>query len=165
MVNFMGLLVEVEAPAHMQQPMVKATVADWSGRIHVKFWGSQWMPILQGKEGQVICGFGLWASKADADLEQSQSASLRALSSVDATYVVWPTVDEMPGEGKGKRLLAEKGDILTSAQGFLTEDGCNAERENYEAAEACATVAVLMELAARYLHPLPDTLCRDRGPT
>ena len=163
MVNLMGLLVDVEVPANMQQPMVKATVADWSGRIHVKFWGSQWMPILKGKEGQVICGFGLWASKADSDLEQSQSASLRALSSVDSTYVAWPTVDEMPEKGKGKRLLAEKGDILTSMQSFLTEDGYNAERENYEAAEACATVAVLMELATRYLHPLPDTLFQIQG--
>ena len=121
---------------------------------------------LEGKEWQVFCGFSFWASKTDGsqDLDNA-TPSLRSLSSVEASYVAWPEEADMPEKGRGKRLLAEKADILSSVQTLLTDDGrgYDAERENYESAEACATVAVLMELATRDYQPLPDSLFQLQG--
>lgn len=169
-VNFMALLVSTEAPEGTpSNVLVKATLADWTGRVQVKFWGADWQRAFTDKEGQVLCGFGFWVSRAEVGVGLSQTSGatprIRALSSVEGSHVMWPAEEDMPEGGKGRRLLREKDAIMASIQDCLTEDGWTAQGDNanYETSEACATVAALMELANRYYQPLPDSLFQLQG--
>ena len=157
MVNFMGILVSAEVPSGQPNHPVKIVVADQTGRIQVKCWGSHWAGQFADREGQVITGFSFWASPAGED----GSGGLRALSSVEDSHLVWPTLNQLAKDGKGERLLAEKDAILAQTTPCLTEEG--ADLANYEEGEACATVAALMELANKYYEPLPDTLFQVQG--
>lgn len=165
MVNFMALVVSTEAPSGMRQPMVKATFADFTGRIQVKFWGSDWQGLFVGKEGSVVCGFNFWASRAEATEVTGTSPALRALSSVEASHVLWPSEGDMPAGGKGQQLLKEREKILAGSTECFTDEGrvYEADSVSYESAEACATVAALMELANKYYQPLPDSLFQVQG--
>ena len=61
--------------------------------------------------------------------------------------------------------MTEKRLVLDAVTECLTEDGnpYDADNATYEAAEATATVAVLMELASKYFQPLPDSLFQLQG--
>lgn len=175
MVNFMGILVSVEVPSGQPNHPVRIVVADDTGRIEVKCWGAHWAGQFADKEGQLLTGFNFRAAPAGEDGSgglrtlSSVGAShplwrpgcLCAFSSVDASHLLWPTLDQLAGNGRGRRLLAEKDAIVAQTTPCLT-DG-NSEMANYEDGEACATVAALMELANKYYEPLPDTLFQLQG--
>ena len=164
MVNFMALVVSAETPAGMQQEMVKVTLADFTGRIQVRFWGSQWRNAFAEKEGQLVCGFNFWASLGDGSDDKGATPALR-LSSVDMSHLLWPLERDLLPDGKGRKLLAEKERVLETIMECLTDDGnpFDADNANYETAEATATVAALMELANKYFQPLPDSLFQLQG--
>ena len=54
MINCFGLLSEIEVVTSAPKPLLKATLADSSGKLHVKFWESRHIDMLKEADGKLV---------------------------------------------------------------------------------------------------------------